>query len=176
MTKLELKVKKCSKCKKEKPLDDFYKDTRYNDGKYPSCKSCIKLMKANYYNENKVIISKREKIWYKNNIETISIKKKKYNDKNKIKKAIYEKKYLHKNKNKKVAMNAKYRAKKLKATPSWLTEIQLEEVKEIYKSCPKGYHVDHIVPLQGKTVCGLHVPWNLQILTAEENLKKGNKI
>lgn len=74
----------------------------------------------------------------------------------------------------KVAKNAARRARKLNATPLWLTEEQRKEMQLFYKRCPKGYHVDHIIPLNGKFVCGLHVPQNLQYLTAEENLKKGN--
>lgn len=71
---------------------------------------------------------------------------------------------------------AKYKANKLRATPKWLTKKQLNDITEIYQKCPIGYHVDHIVPLQGTNICGLHVPWNLQYLPAKENMSKGNKL
>ena len=73
-------------------------------------------------------------------------------------------------------MNARYhkrRALKINAVPKW---CNLEKIKEIYKNCPKGYHVDHIIPLNNPIVCGLHVENNLQYLTARENTSKGNKL
>ncbi|MEQ6358083.1 hypothetical protein ABNX05_26230, partial [Lysinibacillus sp. M3] len=50
-----------------------------------------------------------------------------------------------------------------------------QEAKRLFKDTGVAHHVDHIVPLQGKYVSGLHVPWNLQILTALEISKKSNK-
>lgn len=69
--------------------------------------------------------------------------------------------------------NAKRRAEEKQAIPPW---ANLNKIKEIYDNCPKGYHVDHIFPLNGENSCGLHVENNLQYLTAEDNMKKGNKM
>ena len=69
--------------------------------------------------------------------------------------------------------NAQRRAAKLKATPKW---TDMEAIRAIYAKCPKGYHVDHILPLKGKNVCGLHIAGNLQILPATDNLRKSNKV
>lgn len=58
------------------------------------------------------------------------------------------------------------------ATPKW---VNFEELYRIYNECPKGMHVDHIIPLSSDKVCGLHVPWNLQYVTPEYNSNKRNK-
>ena len=73
-------------------------------------------------------------------------------------------------------------AAELNATPAWLTQAHFDEIKDIYKQAKLAaqltgvpHHVDHIEPLNGMDRCGLHVPWNLQVLTAEENVSKGNR-
>ena len=68
------------------------------------------------------------------------------------------------------------RARMINATPKWLTDKDKEEMKKIYMSCPKGYHVDHIIPLRGKNVCGLHIPKNLRVVPAYINHSKGNRL
>jgi len=73
----------------------------------------------------------------------------------------------------KESIDATQRRKLIKLqTPKW---VNMDDIKQIYKDRPEGHHVDHIVPLQGDNVSGLHVPWNLQHLPREENLKKSNK-
>lgn len=67
---------------------------------------------------------------------------------------------------------AQVRALKLQRTPSW---SETEDILQFYNNCPAGYHVDHIIPLQGKLVSGLHVLSNLQYLLVSDNLSKGNR-
>jgi len=68
-----------------------------------------------------------------------------------------------------------YNKRKLRAPP-WANTGEIKRaIKKIYDDCPPGFHVDHIVPLLGVDVSGLHVPWNLQYLPAIENIKKSNK-
>jgi hypothetical protein len=75
----------------------------------------------------------------------------------------------------------KRRVSKIQRTPPWLDIVQNAEIEFTYKYCAAlrsiglNYHVDHIVPLQGKTVSGLHVPWNLQVIPANENIRKANR-
>lgn len=74
------------------------------------------------------------------------------------------------------------RAKRLKRIPRWIKDVFIKEIREFYKMAkelekifPWKQHVDHIIPMKGKNVSGLHVPWNLQILSQKANLEKGNR-
>jgi len=82
-----------------------------------------------------------------------------------------------------LADNKVRRRKHRDATPPWLTRKQKSEIRQLYQiaitmtqTTGEQYVVDHIVPLRGESVCGLHVPWNLRVITQEENLAKSNKL
>lgn len=79
--------------------------------------------------------------------------------------------------------NTRFRqAQKLKATPPWLTEEDRECMVQLYicakmlRDCGFPTEVDHVIPLLGKTVSGLHVPWNLQLLSTAANRAKSNRV
>ena len=79
--------------------------------------------------------------------------------------------------------NLRYRLRKLKSIPDWLSLEHKAQIKTFYLKAKKkavgvggSWHVDHIIPLKGKLVCGLHVPWNLRVIAATENLRKNNKV
>jgi hypothetical protein len=82
------------------------------------------------------------------------------------------KRWQQNNKDKTRLKSANERAIRLQRIPPW---ANLSDIKEFYLKCPEGYHVDHIVPLRGKEVSGLHILENLQYLLAKENISKGNK-
>jgi hypothetical protein len=70
------------------------------------------------------------------------------------------------------ATEAKKRANRKSQTPKW---ADVEKIKHIYANCAYGNHIDHIIPLKGELVCGLHVENNLQEISAEQNIIKSNK-
>lgn len=100
--------------------------------------------------------------------------------KNREARIAYAAKWQKDNPDRVTARTAKRRAAKLKATPPWvnhdtITAIYIEAAR-LTLEADIPHEVDHIVPLQGKNVCGLHVPWNLRIIPASDNRRKSNKL
>ena len=102
--------------------------------------------------------------------------------KNRIQKAVA---YAKANPAKANATKKKYKLAKRNACPPWVYSSSelCEQIRYFYEEASRlaeltgvSYHVDHIVPLQGEAICGLHVPWNLQVLTASENCSKQNRL
>lgn len=190
--------KYCVACKTQKQPSEFSTNPTKKDNLHTQCKSCSILYSRQYYEKNKQRLIDEQKVRYNSRKdEFVGIRRERYGrDRIKIlavnskyyyenKDSIYEagKKWKELNKDKTISYKAQRRAKKLKATPSWLTKEQKQQIQSFYKEsrCLKlstgiPHCVDHIIPLQGENVCGLHVPWNLQILTESENCSKSNKL
>lgn len=161
-------MKTCSYCGQSKPLSEFHKDKSRKDGLQYRCKICDRP---------------KNKRWQQNNREKELFRNRCWRQANPDKEIERGKRWRQSNPDKVNARSAKYRATRLQATPSWLTSEHHAEIELCYEEAialrmytGQDYHVDHIVPLRGETVCGLHVPWNLQVIPAKENLTKSNKL
>jgi hypothetical protein len=177
--------KNCRKDQKRKYYLENKKDIAYKQKQYVS-KNTDKIKKttAKYRSKNKELIKIKQKQIYQNNKEKrLEYARKRYIEHRDIIKSRV-KEYCNKNRSKVTGIKAKYRAAKYNATPKWLTREHHEQIQEFYTLARELawlnegeiLQVDHIIPLQGKEVCGLHVPWNLQVLTKSNNISKFNNL
>lgn len=120
---------------------------------------------------------------YRKNTERYKANAKELYEKNKTKRVEQSKQWKKNNKEKYAILNrshvSKRFAKKKKATPPWLTKEHFDAIKSVYIEAERltqetgvRHEVDHILPLSGKTVSGLHVPWNLRAIPAVENNRR----
>ena len=140
----------------------------------------LKVRKAWYEKNKKRLIDKAIK-WNQDNPKRRKEIKTQWalNNKDKLNKS--RKQWKENNKAKIYTATSVRRANLLKATPKWVTKENLKDIESFYICSQmfsmytgQKYHVDHIIPLQGKLVSGLHVPNNLQVIPAKENLTKSN--
>tara|TARA_R110000744_G_scaffold19915_1_gene52363 strand:+ start:1407 stop:1874 length:468 start_codon:yes stop_codon:yes gene_type:complete len=146
---------KCCVCKGFLPVSHFWKATKRKRGYQDTCKHCCRdYARSRYHNDPafKAMVNSKGRQHRKNRPEYYTQKA------------------------------AERKARVGRQTPSWLTLSQKKEILDMYsqaklKTEETGipHHVDHVVPLRGKVVSGLHVPWNLQVITAEENMRKSAK-
>lgn len=124
----------------------------------------------------------RQHAYRANNLDKSRMAVRAWQDNNREKTREIAKNWQRRNPQKAAAIRGARRARRLSATPPWLTPQHKAEIEQKYLLAKLHesvtgikWHVDHIVPLRGKKVCGLHVPWNLQVIPAKTNMEKHNK-
>ena len=166
----------CTRCNTVKEVAEFYKT---KTGRRRECKSCKIKDSSEYVAKNKEYVVEYKARYYSDNRVRLAEVSAKYRDENRATIRETQARYYENNKSKFMA-NSKYRkASKLQRTPVWAELKDIEVMYELAQFATEvsgeQYHVDHILPLQGKLVSGFHVLGNLQVLTAKANLSKNNK-
>lgn len=159
----------CKSCFKEKNHEEFVKNPRCKFGITYKCKQCFNQQAREKYPDQKEKIflnQKKSRLKRRSEGKDVNKAAREYSRRNPEYKRFY-------------AAQRKNHVKQ--ATPSWLSPQQKAHIKRVYKMAQfmkretgLDYHVDHIIPLRGKCVCGLHVPENLRVLRADLNVIKSN--
>lgn len=156
-------MKTCTKCQATKPFDGFYKRFRAPDGHEAWCKVCRLEHNRNWFANNKDKHSELTRSWY---------------ERNKDRHLANSKEWYEANRSRKLATTTAREQRCKQATPPWADTKAIQSVYEgarrMTEKFGTKFEVDHVVPLQGKNVCGLHVWDNLQVLALRENRSKFN--
>lgn len=194
-------LRTCTKCGAGKPLTDFY---RKKAGYQPLCKVCSKAASEEYRAKNRETILALAKKRYAAQRETLLAKQKAYYAANAPERLAYAAKWRAQNperarllyeanaeKQRAAArewkraspehqrMLEKARRAVSKRIPAWADRALMADIykyAKIMRAAGVDCHVDHVVPLRGRTVCGLHTDANLTVVPAEVNLRKGAKL
>lgn len=161
-------TKFCSKCKEILSVDLFFKNKSRRDGLQGYCKKCKCLRDRQYDSEHKDKINQ-------------AAKKRRLSGETRQSHLNALKRYREKNKAIRAKLQMNRKSAKLLRTPRWLTEFDRLKIQCYYqlaamrnRESGQTWHVDHIIPLQGEFVSGLHVPSNLRVIPAIENMRKSN--
>lgn len=157
-------MKTCTVCHTEKELTDFYRRSRAHDGHEAMCKECRLAHNRNWLAKNKDRHGELTRSWY---------------ERNKDQHLANSKEWYAANRHRKLAITTARELRCRQATPVWADKTAImafyAEAQRLSAETGIQYDVDHIVPLKGKTVSGLHVPTNLRVIPSSENKRKAAK-
>jgi hypothetical protein len=161
-------IRACTACRTFKPFSEFYPHKQTRDGLTTKCKTCDLAANRRWRTENKEKRNSQLKRW---------------KQENRHKQREYSRRWKDQNKARDRAYGKTYEARKSQACPPWgnskdfYLELAAHYEHAAWLSRVTGgeFHVDHIIPIHSDFVCGLHVPWNLQVLEACDNMAKGSR-
>jgi len=169
-------MKQCTCCKEEKPLTEFTVRRASPDGLAYKCRDCSKAYLTKWKRKNPNAF----RDWYSENKEKRAEYWKRWYAENKDNRARSYSEWAKSNKHIVNALIAKRTAAKFRATPEWADFVKIQqkylEASEITERTGVRHEVDHIYPLQGRRVCGLHCEDNLQVISKVENIRKHNRM
>ena len=178
-------LKLCNGCQEAKPFECFstVKPGLGDKNNLRSrCKECRAKQNLKWHQENTIRAKTNRAKYYASHLEQEKLQAQNWREENRDRHSLNNKLWKKLNPSMNTKNSSAKRAKKLQATPNWLTAIHHAQIQEIYDVAAAitvqtgiKHHVDHIFPLQGVNFSGLHVPWNLQVIPEFDNLSKKNR-
>jgi hypothetical protein len=168
----------CYRCREAKDRSEFYPN-RSTGGLQSMCKACVSADGGERYKKKREQVLARNQAWRTRNPEKTREIGRNSHARNAAKRHENNKEWRQGNRAYDAFRSSTRRAARKQATPKWANSFFIEEAYRLaaLRTAATGieWHVDHIVPLQSRLVCGLHCEQNLAVRTAVENYAKGNR-